>query len=56
MQNQVLASLSVGAEVLAELQREMSLQRAEGIMERVGEGVAAQRVRFLSYISWGEAD
>ncbi|GHJ89659.1 hypothetical protein NliqN6_6061 [Naganishia liquefaciens] len=43
VQNQVLASLSTGAEVLRELQREMSLERAEGIMDRVGEGVAAQK-------------
>jgi hypothetical protein len=31
--------------VLKELQKEMSLEKAESIMDRVGEGVAAQRVR-----------
>lgn len=36
--------------MLKELQREMSLERAEGIMGRVGEGVAAQRVRFSHLI------
>ncbi|KAJ9105088.1 hypothetical protein QFC20_004374 [Naganishia adeliensis] len=43
IQNQVLQSLNKGSEVLKELQKEMSLERAEGIMDRVGEGVAAQR-------------
>lgn len=30
--------------MLGELQKEMSLERAESIVDRVGEGVAAQRV------------
>ena len=47
----MLASLSTGAEVLRELQREMSLERAEGIMDRVGEGVAAQKVRSSLHLS-----
>ncbi|KAI5450342.1 Vacuolar protein sorting-associated protein 20 [Naganishia albida] len=43
IQNQVLQSLNKGSEVLKELQKEMSLERAESIMDRVGEGVAAQK-------------
>lgn len=45
----MLQSLNKGSEVLKELQKEMSLERAESIMDRVGEGVAAQRVRPLSF-------
>lgn len=47
IQNQVLQSLNKGSEVLKELQKEMSLERAESIMDRVGEGVAAQKVHLL---------
>ncbi|KAH8088103.1 hypothetical protein HD553DRAFT_340220 [Filobasidium floriforme] len=43
LQNQVLLSLQNGSQVLGELQKEMSLERAESIVDRVGEGVAAQR-------------
>lgn len=51
IQNQVLQSLNKGSEVLKELQKEMSLERAEGIMDRVGEGVAAQRASPLRSVS-----
>ncbi|KAJ9099968.1 hypothetical protein QFC21_003976 [Naganishia friedmannii] len=43
IQQQVLQSLNKGSQVLSELQKDMSLTKVEGIMDRVGEGVAAQR-------------
>jgi hypothetical protein len=43
MQNTILKSLDKGSEVLKELHKEMSLDRAEGIMDRVGHGIQAQR-------------
>lgn len=35
---------------MKELQKEMSLERAESIVDRVGEGVAAQRVSVICLI------
>lgn len=52
LQNQVLLSLQNGSQVLGELQKEMSLERAESIVDRVGEGVAAQRVSRGSSLSY----
>ena len=46
----MLLSLQSGSQVLKELQKEMSLERAESIVDRVGEGVAAQRVSVICLI------
>lgn len=46
IQQQVLQSLNKGSQVLSELQKDMTLAKVENIMDRVGDGVAAQRVRY----------
>lgn len=49
IQNTVLHGLEMGSHVLGELQKEMSLERVDRLMDQTREGVEYQRVSVMAH-------